>query len=376
MSLLLLSRLKYVRCVSNQLVKWRVLLLLSLISLTFILITVFSLPTWFSLSPHRAKTKILFMNEELCTPSTPYDRNQRTAVIVIPSARKHFNRRSVIRQTYGSVKKANNVKILAVIFILAKSDGRQEDDEADDRQLLAEADWFGDVIIGDFVDSYRNLTLKTIMAYDWLTTYCRKAQFVIKTDDDTVVNIFELTEHLSSLSPVDVSSSNIWCCVDRNESTVSDVTSKFYASSTDFPSGKFPDHCSGIGYVTTFVVIERFVEDISKSFPGRVCTHEDVFMTAVVPMHINADWKYFWRKPEPIQLVHQKYSISCVFEDGRDDVDHFLRDFVRNTTMDAESRNFIKFRERYPKRFFFLIAHTEELEEIHLRLWEIIKKSY
>ncbi len=63
------------------------------------------------------------------------------------------------------------------------------------------------------------VTLKTIMAYEWVTCYCRQAQFVVKTDDDVVVNPFALTKVLQSLTAADVASSNIWCKVHQNEST-------------------------------------------------------------------------------------------------------------------------------------------------------------
>ncbi|KAG4065881.1 hypothetical protein HA402_012559 [Bradysia odoriphaga] len=244
------------------------------------------------------------MNKDMCVSSAADNTNERTAVIVVLSARKNFDRRNLVRQTYGSVKNTNNVRILAIIFVLANSD--IQDDEANNK-LKEEMDRFADVIMGDFVDSYRNLTLKTIMAYDWVTSYCRQAQIVVKTDDDVLVNIFELTRHLDSLSPADMVSSNIWCNLHQNENTVNDPQSRFYVSPVDFPNGKFPDHCAGIGYITPFHVIERIVDDVSRSFVGRVCTHEDVFMTSVVTTHINSKSTYFWRKTEPIKLVNAKF---------------------------------------------------------------------
>ncbi|XP_037026818.1 beta-1,3-galactosyltransferase 5-like [Bradysia coprophila] len=363
-----LSRLKSVDFLSNQLLKskWRVVLVLSLTTLIFIFYTM----PMDSVSPHhRPKTKLIFMNRNLCVSSAAKNNTQRTAVIVVLSSRKNSERRNLVRQTYGSVKSANNVQILAVVFLLANSDAHNND--VDRNKLQVESDRFGDIIMGDFVDSYRNLTLKTIMAYDWLTSHCREAQFVVKTDDDVVVNIFELTRRLDSLSPAEMVSSNIWCRVDQNESTVTNISSKFYASPVDFPNDKFPNHCSGLGYVTTFDVIERIMDDISKSFPARVCTHEDVFMTGVVVTHINSN-----PNSEPIKLVSLRHMFSIALETCREDDDQFLLNFVKNATMDTEIENCRSFRERNNKTIFFLITHNEEFEGVLRRLWQIIKKSF
>ncbi len=37
-----------------------------------------------------------------------------------------------------------------------------------------------DIVQGSFMESYRNLTLKAVMALKWVTTYCSNAKYVIK----------------------------------------------------------------------------------------------------------------------------------------------------------------------------------------------------
>jgi len=45
---------------------------------------------------------------------------------------------------------------------------------------------------GNFIDSYKNLTLKAVLGLRWMSQYCSQAPFAIKTDDDTFLNIFEM----------------------------------------------------------------------------------------------------------------------------------------------------------------------------------------
>ena len=51
---------------------------------------------------------------------------------------------------------------------------------------------FGDIVQGDFVDSYNNLSFKGIMGNLWVAEFCEQAEFVVKTDDDLYYDLFEV----------------------------------------------------------------------------------------------------------------------------------------------------------------------------------------
>ena len=50
----------------------------------------------------------------------------------------------------------------------------------------------GDIVQGNFLDSYKNLTYKTVMGHMWVSRFCRQAQFVMKTDDDIYLDLYGL----------------------------------------------------------------------------------------------------------------------------------------------------------------------------------------
>ena len=52
-----------------------------------------------------------------------------------------------------------------------------------------ESQIFHDIVVEDFVDSYHNLTLKTMMGMRWIATFCEHAQYVLKADSDVFVNM-------------------------------------------------------------------------------------------------------------------------------------------------------------------------------------------
>ncbi|KAB0354260.1 hypothetical protein FD755_022798 [Muntiacus reevesi] len=59
---------------------------------------------------------------------------------------------------------------------------------------------YGDIIRQDFLDTYSNLTLKTIMAFRWATEFCPNARYIMKTDTDVFVNTGNLVKYLLNLN--------------------------------------------------------------------------------------------------------------------------------------------------------------------------------
>lgn len=51
-----------------------------------------------------------------------------------------------------------------------------------------------DIIQVSFRDTYDNLTLKTLSGLHWVDRYCTNPTWVLKSDADVVINIFELKE--------------------------------------------------------------------------------------------------------------------------------------------------------------------------------------
>lgn len=301
--------------------------------------------------------------------------NPRSIVIVVLSARKNFTKRKLIRQTYGSIKSVNNINILALVFMLGSLDAPGQE-KVNFGELEAENIEFGDLIMGDFVDTYRNLTRKTIMAYEWLTSYCREAQIVVKTDDDVLVNIYKLSKELSNWSPTEVTSSNIWCTVHWKEDVVKDVNSVFYASPSDFPDGVFPKHCAGVGYVTPMTVIDRIVKEISTSFLGRVCTHEDVFMTAIVPQKINSNLNVDGsQRYDFIELVNAPNDwVTYALEGEKGDEAELLLKLMEQPTNETDKID--KLQEKFEPKVFYLLTHNLQFETRYSRLWQLIENKY
>ncbi|XP_071941155.1 beta-1,3-galactosyltransferase 1-like [Antedon mediterranea] len=98
--------------------------------------------------------------------------------------------RRILREYWGQEKVVNGKRIQH-IFLLGKirNETRQQETEK-------ESQIFGDIVQGNFEDSYLNLTLKTLFGFQWIRDFCQNTTFVLKIDSDILVNYRSLVPHL------------------------------------------------------------------------------------------------------------------------------------------------------------------------------------
>ena len=54
-----------------------------------------------------------------------------------------------------------------------------------------------DIVQGGFLDTYHNLSYKAILGNLWVSEFCNQAEFVVKTDDDMFVDLYEVSHQFS-----------------------------------------------------------------------------------------------------------------------------------------------------------------------------------
>jgi len=115
-----------------------------------------------------------------------------TILILVASAPSHFLARNAVRETWGKRDELEKNGIrLAFVLGVTHNDTVEE-------ELMEEEDKHGDIIQEDFIDSYHNLTLKTLAMLKWVNLTCpirnetSYPQFILKTDDDMFTNIHRL----------------------------------------------------------------------------------------------------------------------------------------------------------------------------------------
>uniref|UniRef100_A0A6V7L7I4 Hexosyltransferase n=1 Tax=Bracon brevicornis TaxID=1563983 RepID=A0A6V7L7I4_9HYME len=105
-------------------------------------------------------------------------------VFLIKSAAPNFERRSAIRSTWGFQKRFFDVPT-KTIFML----GVHENDHDLQERINEEAGAYNDILQANFIDSYYNNTIKTMMGFKWAYYHCRNAKFYMFVDDDMYVSV-------------------------------------------------------------------------------------------------------------------------------------------------------------------------------------------
>ncbi|XP_072000736.1 beta-1,3-galactosyltransferase 2-like [Engystomops pustulosus] len=133
---------------------------------------------------------------------------------------------------------------------------------------------YGDIIQQDFMDTYYNLTLKTLMGIEWVTKFCSNTSYIMKIDNDMFLNVDYVVHKI--LDPEVPLRENFFTGDIRfNTPPFRDRTVKWYVPKEIYPNDTYPPYCTGPGYVFSIDVAKK-IYDVAQTI--RVIPMEDVFM--------------------------------------------------------------------------------------------------
>jgi hypothetical protein len=114
----------------------------------------------------------------------------------------------------------------------------------------------GDILVGNYLDTYRNLTLKVQHGMRWALDACQP-QYLLKTDDDCFVNSKMFTNFLKTNNK---QQTKLYAGFSiTNLEVVRDPKSRWYVSHETYGPSQFPNYASGIGYVLSGDVLQAMV---------------------------------------------------------------------------------------------------------------------
>eukprot|EP00064_Thunnus_orientalis_P015639 superscaffoldBa00002940_g15694 len=116
-------------------------------------------------------------------------------VLIVPVAPNNKAHRDIIRRTWGNQSEVQG-KVVKLFFLLGMHSG--DGVEQVQEQVQQESKEHQDLIQSNFVDCYKNLTIKTMMMLEWLDSYCSDASYAMKIDSDTFLNLPLLINMLSN----------------------------------------------------------------------------------------------------------------------------------------------------------------------------------
>lgn len=192
-------------------------------------------------------------NADVCKAKTPY------LVLMVPVAPNNVEHREAIRQTWGKESLVQG-KVVLTLFMLGLSSG--PDVEQLQEKLTEENLQHHDLIQSDFMDTYLNLTIKTMVIMNWLATRCSAAAYAMKIDSDMFLNIDNLVIMLQK--PGIPTTNYLTGMVMWNREVIRSKSSKWYVSEELYPDPLYPTYALGMGYVFSNDLPAKLVE-VSKT---------------------------------------------------------------------------------------------------------------
>ena len=92
-----------------------------------------------------------------------------------------------------------------------------------------------------FIDTYANLTVKSLFLLKWFNTHCDKTQYVMKTDDDMYINLDKLYATVQSNKRPNLLMGSLIC----NAIPIKDPYNKWYVPHYMFAGKRYPNYLSG-----------------------------------------------------------------------------------------------------------------------------------
>ncbi|XP_012943563.1 beta-1,3-galactosyltransferase 1 [Aplysia californica] len=252
-------------------------------------------------------------------------------VLGAPTSADNFRGRKTIRETWGQYAK-NPEHRTALLFFLGRPRTKFFQTRIDQ-----ESETFGDIVQEDFLDTYRNLSLKSVALMKWVSESCPNSTFVLKADDDMYINVPRLLKDLRA--QYQRTRTFIMGQSHARSAVIRDKKNKWYVALSHYPGRYFPHYMSGCAYSLTTSAAKRIYQE-SLYVPDFFL--EDVYLTGMLAQRTSVplinNWKFNGQKIAPngcnyqkrisghknsmdeIRKIHKELqdpNIVCYFQNGR-----------------------------------------------------------
>ncbi|KAL1509868.1 hypothetical protein ABEB36_004540 [Hypothenemus hampei] len=203
---------------------------------------------------------------ELCNTSEAL-----LAIVIVTSYFGNVETRSWIRKVFEKHK----ILSVKLVFLLGEA---PRDKYTTQKVINGESDAFRDIVQGNFTEAYRNLTYKHVMGLKWAGKYCSKAKYVVKMDDDTVINISNLKGMLNSLHAIQNEDFIAGYKLEHMK-PIRNSDNKWFVTQEEYSESTYPTFLSGWFYITTTEVARKLAQAANYD---KFFWIDDVFVTGIL----------------------------------------------------------------------------------------------
>lgn len=186
----------------------------------------------------------------VCQDSNPF------ILLLVPVAPSDVTARNIIRSSWGRRVEVRGQLVQTLFFVGLRTGLGSE--QLQDR-LRQENQLHHDLIQSNFIDSYRNLTIKTMMILEWLSAHCSNAAtFAVKVDSDMFLHIPNLVDLL--LRPNTPKSGYMTGLVWWHSPVLRNPSNKFYMPPEVFADPTYPPYPLGMTYILSLDLPPKILE--------------------------------------------------------------------------------------------------------------------
>ena len=221
--------------------------------------------------PPDAPHSHFLLRPDLCS------RRDVTLAVCVHSARSNFLNRHAIRATWHDYARQKNASAVLAFFIGVAPVG---EDAWIAGNISREFGLYQDIIQDDFVDSYYNLSRKSLSNIHWVTRYCNNTRFYLKVDDDAYVDVLRLIDLLMNTTQLHPDEYFILGGAGggMNAKPIRNKISKWYVSEELFNETVYPPYVMGGSYAMT-ISAAFAIQRASAQLP--VFFIEDIYVTGL-----------------------------------------------------------------------------------------------
>ena len=200
-------------------------------------------------------------------------KNLITLLVLIKSQAKSIARRKLVRATwgrYGDIKTTNHFRRFFIIGSVINKELQAF--------VSKEEEVYGDIIRGDFADTFYNLSEKAEVGFEWSYKHC-SFKYLLEADDDVFINIPLILQKISYqvFPKINVYLGN----VKLNDTVVRDGTgiyAKYSVGFEEYAGSTYQPYCSGGAYILSSDVVGKLLPYI-KQHPFSI---DDVYVGMLI----------------------------------------------------------------------------------------------
>lgn len=214
-------------------------------------------------------SEVLYLHhspEEICLDDE--GTNKVFLLALVSTHPDHFELRDAIRETWAEPSYQNKFKV-KTLFVMARP--RKDSPEKQER-IRKEFEEHNDLVQGDFLESFHNLTLKVILGLKWSSMYCPGASFIYKGDDDMLVNFEGIVRYVKGLEASQAK--ELFLGHLMTTSPAIRTPSKYQTKRGQYPFKYFLPYFSGGGYIMAQQAVRKMYQ---KALTTKFIPIDDAF---------------------------------------------------------------------------------------------------